>query len=299
MRFRRAHERDIPSVAHVYREALRHVYHAHGFDAFLPLPGVNPFYAHACREEPEGFHVAEDNGVIVAAAISWVREHLWFLSHLFVLPEYQGQGIGKKLLALCQGYARTRQCTHRAVITMSFNPVSLALYVKNGMYPRDDVLLLSIDPPARISGDLPGVCSFEPIAEADQATLETLAAIDGQTIGIRRDGHHRFFLSQPDARLLLARRGEVPEGYMYVWESGRIGPLAAPDEAVLLEMTRHAFRQASSTGATITLMVPASNTVTLREAIDAGCVLDFSYTLLCSGRFGPLDHYVAHSPGLM
>lgn len=299
MKFRQACSEDINAVGRVYQESLGREYRFHGFGAFMPGEDVNPFYGYAFREEPSGSYVAEDNGLVVASAISWVREHLWFLSHLFVLPDYQGQGIGTELLNLCCGYARRLKCTHRAVMTMAFNPVSLALYIKNGMYPVEDVMLLYTDAKPRMDHNPSAELSFEAIPGDDPSNLDLLASMDRKILGVRRDGHHRFFLHQPDARAFIIMSQGYPRGYMYVWADGRIGPLAASDKTVLVEAVRHAIREASSTGSRTTLMVPASNTATLKSVIEAGFSVAFMYTILCSTRLEPLEHYVIHSPGLL
>ena len=108
--YRPARIDDIQRVSHVYWQSVLHVYDAHGFGYKRHVYPLNPYYAFALQEEPGGFFVAEDEGKVVGATISWVRGHLWFLSHLFILPHYQGQGIGKALMGRALEYCDQPQC---------------------------------------------------------------------------------------------------------------------------------------------------------------------------------------------
>lgn len=44
--------------------------------------------------------VAEANGVVAGYTIAGLRQNVWMLKGLFVLPEHQGHGIGRKLFRL-------------------------------------------------------------------------------------------------------------------------------------------------------------------------------------------------------
>jgi GNAT superfamily N-acetyltransferase len=69
--------------------------------------------------------VAEEAGRLVGFTAAWVRDEVWFLSALFVLPERQGRGIGRRLLdpAWGEGYRP------RITITEAIQPVSTASYL--------------------------------------------------------------------------------------------------------------------------------------------------------------------------
>jgi hypothetical protein len=84
--YRPARIDDIQAVSDVYWQSVLDVYRAHGFGYKRQVNPLNPYYTFALQEEPDGFFVAEDGRNVVGATISWVRAHLWFLSHLF-LPQ--------------------------------------------------------------------------------------------------------------------------------------------------------------------------------------------------------------------
>ena len=69
-----------------------------------------------------------------------MRERLWYLSMLFVLPGFQGAGLGRELL---ERLLPTDPDIVRAVAADSAQPISNALYAKLGMVPRMPLLNLS------------------------------------------------------------------------------------------------------------------------------------------------------------
>src|ERR687884_33838 len=48
-----------------------------------------PFRRHALAHDPARFWVAEAGDLIVGFGIAMLRDHLWYLAALHVLPEYQ------------------------------------------------------------------------------------------------------------------------------------------------------------------------------------------------------------------
>ena len=58
--YRPARIDDIQAVSDVYWQSVLDVYEAHGFGYKRQVYPLNPYYAFALQEEPEGFFVAED-----------------------------------------------------------------------------------------------------------------------------------------------------------------------------------------------------------------------------------------------
>lgn len=138
--YRAARYDDIAGMAEVHRAAYNALSRQHGFPE-VPAGPPNPFLTFSVREEPEGCWVAEDGSTIVGFAISWVRADLWFLACLFIAPSLQGQHVGRILIerALAHG---GDAAANRALITFAYNPVSIGLYVRYAMYPREPLYLL-------------------------------------------------------------------------------------------------------------------------------------------------------------
>ena len=141
--FRAAREDDIPRCAEVWYTATNHYVTALNQP---PLPDdlsiISRLYVHLLSSDPERFVVAvtpdgatPDGATpgaerVVAFAVALQRDHVWFLSMLFVLPDVQLRGLGRELLA--RVLPPDGQATVRATATDSAQPISNALYSTYG-----------------------------------------------------------------------------------------------------------------------------------------------------------------------
>ncbi len=290
---------DIQVVSDVYWQSILDVYRVHGFGYKGQVYPLNPYYAFALQEEPDGFFVAEDEGKVVGATISWVRGHHWFLSHLFIMPQYQGLGVGKALLGSALAYATSLNAGLQSVITMAFNPASIALYMKNGMYPIQDIYLLNLeaDKARHIPESLPGTSS-EKLGKSTGQGNE-LSLIDEQVLGMSRPLHHRFFQESKRASGYLLRYKSRAVAYAYIWPDGRIGPMAALPDAPYKDIFKAFIALARKTSPGLSIMVPGTNKIALEVAFSLGFTISMPYLLLSSDPFGAWDRYLFHSPGMM
>jgi len=88
-----------------------------------------PIHRHLLREDTDLAFVAIDDDEIVGFTAALARGDAWYLSALFVLPAYQGRGVGSELLD--RAWAGSFAC--RITITDSFQPLSNGLYAKRGL----------------------------------------------------------------------------------------------------------------------------------------------------------------------
>lgn len=298
--FRRARYEDIQGVAEVYRSSISEIYSRHGFADTQIIPsGINPFYVFVLQEEPEGFFVAEDAGRVVGATFSWMRGSLWYLSHLFILPEYQGRGIGKALLERTLEYCTKTGSKLRAVITMAFNPSSIALYMRNGMYPIENIYLMKISHISKRENlEKDDSISWERLDPASWHNGD-LNHIDSEVLGISRMRHHQFFLQDQNAPCYLFRKGSQAMAYAYLWPDGRIGPIAALGNAPYQAILKTTIQLARENSPVLTMMVPGSNRVAIETTLSYGFFVSLPYIILSSQPFGSWDRYLFHSPGMM
>jgi GNAT superfamily N-acetyltransferase len=146
--YRPARPDELVACAEVWRDSIN------DYIRVLNQPDMPPdtaslvrLYAHLQSTDPERFVVATtpepdaDGGErIVAFASALMRERLWFLSMLFVLPEAQGAGVGRAQLERV-GPADDG-AAFRATATDSAQPISNALYASLGIVPRVPLLNL-------------------------------------------------------------------------------------------------------------------------------------------------------------
>ena len=98
----------------------------------------------ACWEkDPEGCFVAEDDGGVVGIIFSRTWGRVGWFGTFAVLPEYQGCGIGKRLIRASLDYLRRDPGRVIGLETMPDSPYNLGLYARQGFQPRLPTFLLS------------------------------------------------------------------------------------------------------------------------------------------------------------
>ena len=269
----------------------------HGFG---PMATLRPpdFQLFCLRDDPAGLWVAEADGEMVGFALSWVCGALWFLAELFVAPGYQGHGIGNELLARTFEHARKAGATTKSLITFTFNVVSQGLYIRHGLFPRMPIYMLSVARDAlttHLQGDKLRSTPIEPTA----SHLETLAQLDVSTLGISREKHHRYLLSDGSIKGVLLYAGGHCTGYAYVSASGHVGPLAAARAGDVGAAFRTALDLAAETGAAqVSAFLPGGSDA-LGIAVEHGMRITFPMVLVSTRDFGDWTRYAPRNPGFM
>ena len=204
-----------------------------------------PVLTHLMRTDPETFWIAADgDDRPVGYGVGTTRRGLWFCSGLFLLPEYQGRGVGRRLFELAMGEHPMRDDVS-ALTSSAANPISNKLYAGHGIYPQLPLLSLEGSPAQvageapRAGGDAPYMNTDEPAAglggrgassktgglaveplTASTAHLADLAAIDAAVTGIDRTVDHRWHLEEVGHRGWLFRRRGRAAGYAYLGGDG-------------------------------------------------------------------------------
>jgi GNAT superfamily N-acetyltransferase len=167
----------------------------------------------------------------VGFSAALVRGDAWFLSALFVSPEYQGRRIGRELL----DRAWMGEYRRRTTITDSIQPVSTTLYARRGLIPTTPILSLSGSPRCDPPADL----------EAVPTEPDALTTLDRAAYGFGRGADHRFWREHAAEANLWLIAGQ-PIAYSYVDDQGLIGPLAGRDgEAAALALQAELARRES------------------------------------------------------
>lgn len=306
---------EIETCAGIWRTAINDYIVRLGQDQ-VP-PEMNPIirlYQHLQSTDPERFVVATqlasgggggaERVVAFASAVS--RERLWYLSMLFVLPELQGAGVGRQLLARVlpdgDGIAR-------ATATDSAQPISNALYATYGIVPRMPLLNLSGLPQRpEAFGALPsGVVpvAFDTVAAGPpggpglRRLTAVVDALDRELIGAAHPMDHRYLRTESRHGWLYHGPDGTPLGYGYAGEAGRLGPVAVRDEALLAPILGHLTSAVVPRGAFASWIGGAADRA-LVAMLGAGFRFDQFPVLLCWDRpFADFSRYLPISPGLI
>ena len=307
---RQARAEDIAHCAEIWRIAISDYIGRLG-QAELPreFGPLTRLYAHLQSTDPERFIVAErpgDTPEIVAFGAAAIRERLWYLSMLFVLPEFQGSGLGRELIGRL---LPTDPGMIRAVAADSAQPISNALYAKLGMVPRMPLLNLSGLPQRpEAFGELPsGVVplAFDEIAagppggQGHRLLTEAVDALDRELLGVAHPVDHRFLRMESRHGWLYRGPDGSPVGYGYAGEAGRVGPIAVRDEALLGPVLGHLTSVVVPRGA-FAMWVGGAADRAVVTALAAGFRLDTFPVLLCWDEpFADFSRYLPGSPGLL
>jgi len=309
--YRRARPDELATCAGIWRTSINDYIVPMG-QAEIPAE-MNPIirlYTHLQSTDADRFVVATlpdaEGERIVAFVVAVVRERLWFLSMLFVLPEYQGAGLGRGLLAQV---LPPDGVMVRGTATDSGQPISNALYATFDIVPRMPLLnLAGLPQRPEAFGELPSgvvALSFDEIAtgppgsRGHQMLVDAIDALDRDLLGAAHPLDHRFL--RQESRLGWLYRGPdgAPVGYGYVGEAGRIGPVAVVDDALLGPVLGHLTSAVAPRGA-FAMWVGGAADRAVVPALQAGFRLEAFPLLLCWDRpFGDFSRYLPISPGLL
>ena len=225
LHYRRAGEEDLERTYEIFLEASQDLNRRHGRSADLTssVPRVRAlaFRRNLVRLDPERFWVAESGGDLVGFGAATQRGRVWYLAGLHVIPRFQSLGAGGELLRRC--LAASAKDSIYTVVTDSINPVSNALYGKYGMFPQ--TALVTLEGPTSTSGPTGSSdLSLEKLGTGTGGP-DTFEAADVAVLGYRRPEDHALWDRVSDLHGFVVRRGE-PVGYLYVSESGVLGPVA-------------------------------------------------------------------------
>jgi hypothetical protein len=280
--------------------------------------------AHLLATDPARFWVAvgRDDGVVGFASAS-VRDGLWFLAMLFVLPGTQARGIGQALLDHAQAGAVVLaggpavpgpddpldSGIHTwGMCTDAVQPISNGLYARRGMVPRIPIWRLFGEvrrwpalpplPPSLETVAFESVAATEPDGERRlQAILDEL---DREVIGAAHPADHGFLRRDGRVGFLVRDHGDGhPVGYAYGSGIGRMGPVLAIDPALHPLLIGVAVRETPALGP-VALWVPGTADVATRALLDAGLRLDGFPGLVCWSRPDhPFERYLPISLALV
>jgi GNAT superfamily N-acetyltransferase len=294
----------------------------------LPSPYLDPLLTllqHLLTTDPERFLVAvRQTGAggehgreqIVGFGVAVQREHVWFLSQLYVLPQEQGRGIGRALLTqvlpsvgsgpvetprgedtrTATSTADVAATTDRrpgvlAMCTDSAQPVSNALYARHGIVPRVPVFNLVGTPNPSTLSRLPADIEAVAFEKSDpSAAIET---VDRAILGYAHWADHAHLRATGRTGFVYRSSDGEPIGYGYSSAAGRFGPVALIDDTLTAPVLGHLMTAIRPRGAT-SVWVPGANDRATVALLRAGLRIEGFPALLCWTR--PFAHFERYLP---
>jgi GNAT superfamily N-acetyltransferase len=250
--------------------------------AALPVPaghdeGERPAWISArmrqfMRTDPGGAWVAEEDGVVVGVATALVRDGIWALSLMAVLPDRHARGVGTRLL---HATLRHGDGGRGGLIASSTDPRAMRMYARAGFDLRPCVALAGLlDHDATPAG----------LRAAPSDDVEQAAALAAPVRGGAYDpADLQLYLDRPGAALLLLDgRGFA------IHRGGSPFVLAALDDAAAADLLWSCFAAAPRGGTVHLDFVTAGQDWAIRTGLDAGLVLSPEGPLYTRGKLGPL-----------
>lgn len=317
--FRPVRADELATCASVWRSAINgYIVPMNQHEVPTDLARVVRLFSHLQSTDPDRFVVATEpadgtanEGIgelerIVAFGSAVVRERLWYLSMLFVLPEAQRAGLGRRLLS---SLLPADETVVRATATDSVQPISNALYALHDIVPRMPLLSLTgLAERPEAFGELPsGVVAlpFDEIAAGSpdglghRMLVEAIDALDREVLGVAHPIDHRFLRGEARHGWLYRGPDGTPIGYGYAGEAGQVGPVATLDAALVAPILGHLTSADSPRGAFAIWIAGAADRA-VSAALRAGFRLDQFPVLLCWDRpFADFSRYLPNSPGLL
>lgn len=293
-------EADIDATGYIRKAALEWLARSQGQDPWPWQPTRSRQFAHMLGTDAGGAWVAEIGGTVIGLSMSFVRGDTWFLAQLFVLPEVHGSGAGQGLLERAMAYGREQGARVFAVIS-STSAAAQSLYMRGGMFARAVAYQLSGG--AERLQALPPPGDDLKVAVDLKAWQDQLAALNAEVWGAERRQDHALFLDgalglEASEAFALTRGGDLL-GYVYVSDTGRIGPMAAWDEADQLHLLRAAADWLVEHEVVEPFAFVLSTNATVAGALlGAGWKVNSWSFLKSSAPFGSMERYTPAS-GLM
>jgi GNAT superfamily N-acetyltransferase len=315
VRYRPARPDELTTCAEIWRDSINDYIVGLG-QPEIPqdLGSILRLYDHLRASDPDRFVVGlvpdpsvVDGERIVAFASAVLRERLWYLSMCFVLPEVQGRGVGRSLLA--HSGPPPGDDVVRATATDSAQPISNALYASVGIIPRLP-LLNFIGHPMRPEalGSLPSgirpvpfdeLAGGPPGGDGHAQLAAAVDALDRESLGVAHPLDHRYLRQEGRRGWLYRGPDGVPVGYGYATEAGRVGPVAVRDADLLVPILGHLTGAITPRGA-FALWLPGTADRSVVAVLGAGFRMDQFPILLCWDRpFADFSRYLPISPGLL
>jgi GNAT superfamily N-acetyltransferase len=246
-------------------------------------------YTEHLFQTADQFWVAEDEGEIIGFSRSILRDGIRQLSELFVNPDKQSQGVGKRLLESAFPF----EGANNRVIISSPDVRAVTRYLKSGVKIRFTIYDWGRKPEiVPFETDL----SIEPFSGSPE-NLAVLNSIDRTILGYTREADH-IWLSKIRHGYFYSRNGNVV-GYSYI--SNRVGPIAMLHNKdfhtalahVESEMTKYVDDVFNEFFVTI----PMINTAAVEYVLKRGCqTTPFMEHFMSDKPLGKYENYIFMDP---
>jgi GNAT superfamily N-acetyltransferase len=248
---------------------------------------LQPFLTHLAAHAAEWWIAEDSSGTMIGYARSVERGGLFELSEIFVRPDRQSAGLGRRLIEHAFPLGRGEV---RAIIATT-DVRALSRYYAAGTAARFAMASLTAQPRPAQWGEIE-------VASASLGDVAELAAIEEAVVGYPRHADYPWLFEHREA--YVYRRAGRAVGFGFFSETGQ-GPIAALEPTDLRPILLHLESHAHSRGMeSIAFDVPTINEVAMHHLLGRGFKIDAPLNLLMSSvPFGKFDRFVSFAPAIV
>lgn len=239
--------------------------------------------------------VARDQYEPVGVALAHDTDAERCVGDLFVEPSYRGRSVGTRLLEAA--FTEADDLARSLLLDAGDHP-RLALALRGGLVPVAEIVSVAgaIAREPELVSMAAGDYRFEVDAIDPIAHINRIGALDRETRGTTRaEDHQRFAREAVGLAFFLG--GEFV-AYAYVWEHGRIGPVASASASYLVQIFAYAMvtLQRQFGAAWCSALLPANGMKPLRALLRAGLRIERTLTLAAEMPMPDISRYAGFHP---
>jgi ribosomal protein S18 acetylase RimI-like enzyme len=249
------------------------------------VPSLN---YHIYDTDPNGTFGAYYDNKLVGYTAAIMRGRQWYLAYLFIDPEFQLKGVGRKLLERAWKYGQGK-AESRALSTFPYNETALALYSSFGMMPTTPLLELytKIDRHTDIHP-----VKLKAVQDGSARSIAWINRLEKEIRGYPHPVDHKFFSSDSRHKMFQFYDGAKWAGYAIVSSNGLIAPVGAVEPKYLPDIVTQAYNQCIDDGREIArIWAGGPNAAVFQKATSIGFRINEMTAFLSTKPYGDFYRY--------
>jgi len=249
------------------------------------VPSINYHYFDS---DPDGNWGAFFDGKIIGYCAALVRGKQWYLGYLFVDPDYQLKGVGRRLLERALEYGKGKVDSH-SLCTFPYNEAALALYSSFGMMPTTPIFEMnrknedSLEIPAtKLTG----------IEDNSRKALLRINRLEKEIRGYQHPADWEFFARDSKTKIYQFHSGSQWVGYSVTSNARLIAPAGATLAKYLPEIIAETYRLSLQSKPDMSrLWVGGTNAQVYGRLIELGFKIGELTVFLSTKPYGDFSRY--------
>lgn len=258
LRLRVVEERDLQAAGRIIYRAFRAIAQQHNFPPEFPSEQHAVTVATLLRRTPSFYFVLAEGPNGQPLGVNGLSEgnDVPGVGPAAVMPEYQGQGIGRVLMDAVLRRARERGFSSARLVQDAYNMVSLSLYASLGFAVREPLVLVRGRP------HTPAAASVQ-VRRATPRDLPAMVALCREVYGFSRTGELREAVERLGTATVASRAGRLVG---YATQIAFWGHAVAEGTAEIEALVQAAAREQG----VVSFLVPTRNAELFRWALENG-----------------------------